>query len=1252
MTATRVIAYAPNGASLGPVPTPQDVNVGYPLNDVGALTLNYPPDAPRAALLGQPVELAVEVSWDGGLTWTEPKSSRFMYLRDGRDPIKTGDAFAVEAAGYALRLQKALVGWTSLNSEGVREFTDATPGAILTALWDEAQARGALAGMTRTWSATQDTAGTPWPETFSLAYEPGKDLLAIVQEMAEAGWIDYQTDGRDLEVFIQDHPSGMGADRTTGAAPVSLRFGRDLTEAPFRRTWEALADTAMVAGDNATHLERTNAGAITPWGRQETYVTASGVTDTGTLTTIADAALTLTANERTEHTFGLEFGAAAHLPFRDYAPGEWVYAAVDGSGVQRMRVRQVTLTRGNDGAVGGNVVLNDRFLEADVLQARRIKNLTQGATQAGTGNQPGSSPGGNDILAPAQVTGLSATSAAYVEDDGRVRSQISLDWVDVTTNADGTVTSDVDHYEVWKRRVGVSQWMHAGDVDLSQWSDSPYEPGQDWEFKVRAVDTVFNRGLFSATDVVTTSADNVGPLKPATPTATTRLGTARIAWNGLRDTGAAMDPDFRYVAVHVSQVNGFTPDASTRVGELSAAGYVVAGPLNYQSTYYARLVPYDSSGNAGTPSDQVTITVAALVDVTNFPDDAMEDLYARTGQFLNLSADNFSANLIEGMWLKAGTVEADRLAIGARGQTVMRNSYMEQDDGTGKPANWSTVWGWERVILSGETAAPIAGTRSLRATVNTADEANAFIGDGGNHQPTVGGQKWYARVTVRAVQAMAARRFEIHGTTSTEATQPFGIFDPNVTWHAPGTAGTALGWTAGQVRTLETTWTVPNGHAKANLALRVLGTGAVNDAFVIDNVEMWPAVTDSQVTEVGAGKIKTGLLQATERIVAGGLTGARTELNGLGFQAFRSDGTKTFEVLAATGEVFGAGTWTTGAVGSGTGAGTRVTVGAVQNPYETGQSWGTIQFFPQDADWTPGLIWGAYGTDSGPLDWGTLILVSPRLGSRQPAKITLRSEEQSNKTLIELNALDFHATANTFTWGDSAGNRVVFKIAYAGSNSLQGFSFQSAGGKRIEFNYGSRGEVIIKAEDESASHEVLNLDASTIYFRTRTTRGNLEIIPGPNINNNPGLACFGKNVGLWYRNEALLVKSWNAAVWLPIRASQFAVNSDMRGKSGMAEVKDAVATLQALPAYDYDTPHGQPRKAAPGRQGDSEPAQHRQRGLMAQHVREVLPDAVAEDEDGELSVDVYAVLTTAVAAIQELAAEVDTLKAARSPRKP
>lgn len=613
MTATRVIAYAPNGDRLGPLPTPQDVQVGYPLNDLGALTLSYPPNAPRSDLIGQPLELAVETSYDQGLTWAEPDSSRFLYLRDGRDPIKTGDAYAIECPSYLTRLSKALIGFTGLDSDGNRTFTNTTPGKILRTLIIEAQARGALVGLTIDWTDAADSNGTAWPTTVTYSYEAGKTLLSILQEFAEAYLVDFRTQGRNVQMFVAG--TVMAADRTVATTPVSLRFGRDLTEAPFRRTWENLADTALVKGDGTATLTRTNPAAIKPWGRQETFVTASGVTDAGTLQTVADASLALTQDQRSEHTFGLDFHAAPFLPFRDYKPGDWVYAVVNGS-PERMRIRQITLTRGDDGTAAGNVVLNDKFVEADVAVQRSIQRLTQGATQGGTGTTP--TGAGNDILQPATPTGLTATSVNYL--DRLVPSaQVTLAWNSVTTNADGSAITDLGGYEVWRRAVPLNQpataWARIADVDAAatSWTDSPYVPGSRWEFRIRAFDQSSNYSGFSNVAAATMATDVTAPPAPSTPILLSRNGVLEARWDGLDVNGAPMPADLDLVQVHRSQVSGFTPevdDTDTAVASLQGPGTVlVSAAFNPGDTWYVRLLAVDHSGNVSAPSAQATATV-------------------------------------------------------------------------------------------------------------------------------------------------------------------------------------------------------------------------------------------------------------------------------------------------------------------------------------------------------------------------------------------------------------------------------------------------------------------------------------------------------------------------------------------------------------------------------------------------------------------------------------------------------------------
>lgn len=378
-TLVRLIAYAPNGASLGELPAPQGLSVGWVYNDLSALSFAYPSVGPKVTKLGQPIEVAVEVSNDGQ-TYAEPDNSRFLYLRDGRDSVRADSPWDVECLAYLNRLKKALIPFTGLDSTGRRNFTNQKVGAILNTLLTEAQARGALTGMTWNFTATTDSAGVPWANSQTVAYEAGKDFLAIVMEWVQLGLADVVTRGRQLRLY---NPGGGSVDTTVATSPVTLRRGRDITEAPFRRTWENLADKAFVRGDSGINTTRTAAGALTPWGTQEAFVSAGGVQSPTTLAALGDAALSLTSQARTEYTYGLAFTTNPARPFREYNPGDWVYGVTNGAAPpERMRVRQITLTADTSSRVGGSVVLNDRFTESDIVQQRRLEALTSGATPA------------------------------------------------------------------------------------------------------------------------------------------------------------------------------------------------------------------------------------------------------------------------------------------------------------------------------------------------------------------------------------------------------------------------------------------------------------------------------------------------------------------------------------------------------------------------------------------------------------------------------------------------------------------------------------------------------------------------------------------------------------------------------------------------------------------------------------------------------------------------------------------------------
>lgn len=677
MIRLRVAAYQPNGARLGVLPAPVKVQASMVLGDTGALSLEYPETAPRSALLGSPCELAVEVSTDDGATWTEPHDGRYVYLRRKGDGVKRPNHLTAEAAAYSWRLQTAKVLPEGLlNADGKRPFLSASAGTILVTLLQEAQARGALTGLAYDFTTSADSAGQPWAQVITLYYEPGKDYLAILRNLFDQGLVDFRFSGRTLQVFNAD--TAMARHLDTADPVTDLRYGRDLTEAPYQGTWENLADYAYVQGDNGVTLERTNGSAFAPWGRQEAFISQGGVSDTGTMTTLADAALEGTADERVERTYGLSLTRARWLPLLDYGLGDYVAVGERNTALGDLtayRVRSLTLTRDDKGVVGGNAVLNDRFVEQDIRTTRRVQGITGGSTlDGGSGARP--APEGPDKTIPQAVTGLATSTAAYLDDQGAPHAQVTLTWSAVTQNTDGTACDDLAYYEVYATPDGGTPVLYRAATEASggtvSWSMSPFDVGGLWHFKVRAVDTSGHQGAFSPVHDVTMAEDTTAPPQPSTPTATVRLGVVTITWDGLDHLGNPQPADFAGAVLHRSQVNDFTPDGTTIAARLRGSGQVLFSDQAYDSTWHYKIVTHDTSGNESTPSAQVDATTTPLV-ATDLNGQVVDgaNIVPGTVSITDVAIANsvttreLAAGAVTANELSANAVTADKIAVGA-----------------------------------------------------------------------------------------------------------------------------------------------------------------------------------------------------------------------------------------------------------------------------------------------------------------------------------------------------------------------------------------------------------------------------------------------------------------------------------------------------------------------------------------------------------------------------------------------------------
>jgi hypothetical protein len=724
----RVVAYAPDGDRLGVLATPLSVELGVPLDDVSSLRLSYPVDAPGAGLLVSPVEVAVETYVPATGEWVEVDGGRFLRIkRDGDTTDPTG-ARAYELPGYVWMLRKArLFPSPHDNAEGKRPFLEATAGTILTTLIQEAQARGALPRLTLDFTPTVDSAGVGWVKVLTIAYEPGIDIYTVLDNLADQGVIDWTTTGRTLRVFNAD--TTLGRPLADGDAPVDLRLGRDITDAPDTATLEDLASAVYVKGEGEARLELVNPNAPTPWGRWESFLTQGGVRDEGTMRLLAEAELTRTGRERIQITRALAFTTARWLPFRDYRPGDYVHAPDDTGGLAALRIRQVTLTRDQTGTLAGNLVLNDRFLERELRLAKRTAGIVGGATaDGGSGAQP--APEGPDPRAPAAPAGLIVATTAYLDSDGAARGQITATWAAVDQATDGTAI-EVTRYELYQRPnvVGVA-WTKLTETTHpdTNATGSPYDVDTRWAFKVRAISRAGVIGPFSQAYAVTIAADAEAPPIPSAPQLSTRLGVIHVEWNGRGAADEIMPADFSHLDVWMA-----TPtEAPIRVGQMEGAGGLVIPDQPYQQPRTFHFTALDRSGNTSTASEQATISTQPLVP----PDLIGTPIHADNIVANSITADQLAVGAITASAIAANAVTADKIAATAiDGKTItgatLRTSATNprvQLDATGLHAFNSA--GTRTVDVSAATgAADIAGTlRTGTSGVRAVVTATAFGG--------------------------------------------------------------------------------------------------------------------------------------------------------------------------------------------------------------------------------------------------------------------------------------------------------------------------------------------------------------------------------------------------------------------------------------------------------------------------------------------------------------------------------------------
>jgi hypothetical protein len=589
------------------LPSGISVNMGFELSDLTGAKIQYPTNGVNADRL---VEDATVIAYYNG---TELLNGRW-WLQGSEGEEYTDDTPVKTIMGKNLfTIFDKVVVHTSAGTDKVT-FSNHTPGAMLISLFTAAQARGAMTGVTWNFTATNDSDGVPWANSYAISFAMTDTYLKVIQGMLDNAWAEFAWSGTQFRAY---NAFGAGSDLS---ASVQLVAGRDYLELPYKASIEDRIHYALVAGDEASRSGYAAAGAAGPYGREEAGATQGGVT-TATLDIFAFNLVRDNNKNAKELTRKMVISATSPVPGFTFVVGDQITELI-GSQATVRRVKAIAIGINANGQADVSLTLGDRILDSEVQRIRMLNALTWGSVRptGGTGTpQPPPPTTVADANTPSAPTALGGTTDGYLDTNGVFRAYVALAWTPPTTNTDASAITDLSGYEVqWKRSTtGSMGWSSIRVTDPSV-TIAMLEANRNHDFRVRALDNASPPHLsaWSSTFTLTTSNDNIAPPTPATPSAVITRGTATIEWNGLSSTGASMGVDFLHVTIHRSQVNNFTPDTSgstTAVGLLGGKGFMIFSDQAYGVTWYYKLVAHDGTGNLSPASAQVSATTAPLV---------------------------------------------------------------------------------------------------------------------------------------------------------------------------------------------------------------------------------------------------------------------------------------------------------------------------------------------------------------------------------------------------------------------------------------------------------------------------------------------------------------------------------------------------------------------------------------------------------------------------------------------------------------
>lgn len=450
-----LFAVHPDTGALVPLPDFVQLTLSPERNSRGSIGLQYPATGRNFTLLRECVttsrDLEVEI-WSSG----SRLNALHGYLQEAAgDDTEEGAIWQFGGGFLELRMDEAVVFPQDLGSlitdpdTGEQTYSNAkreliynadTPGAAVITILDQAQDRGALDDITWDFTTEVDSNGTEWSQLLTAKFSPGSTYTQILDKLVELGLAEWAVvwDGTDRVLKLWE-PEGRGVDRTTGPRPVILRKSRNLLSAPMKWSVRESGTTVLAAGSEGLYDDATDATALARRGRRiESYSSLGNATDESAVLAWAQQQLAVRTPGTREVTLGLGFLPGEPRPLIAFDVGDWIYSQVDNVR-ERLRVVQWTLTVDAEQQPSGTVTLNDTMTNTLVKLQRRLNQIAAGEAVVGTSEPPSNNE--PDTTPPAAPEGLAASSFAYQDPSvgpGQTLAMVSVGWLPVTTNADGS----------------------------------------------------------------------------------------------------------------------------------------------------------------------------------------------------------------------------------------------------------------------------------------------------------------------------------------------------------------------------------------------------------------------------------------------------------------------------------------------------------------------------------------------------------------------------------------------------------------------------------------------------------------------------------------------------------------------------------------------------------------------------------------------------------------------------------------------